>query len=62
MSDVTLDYFSFMSSKSEKPGSSAPMPITRVEPADRPQPSQMEVTESALSDTAIKRMFGRPIL
>jgi hypothetical protein len=67
---ATDDYFSFMSSKSDKTGSN-PTPqtvravppvkaIARLDMADRVQPSQMEVTESALTDTGIQRIFGRP--
>jgi hypothetical protein len=65
---VTDDYFSFMSNKSggnRKPEDVRVVvppvkAIVRVAVADRVQPSQMEVTESSLSDTGFQRIFRRP--
>jgi hypothetical protein len=63
---VLDDYFTFMSDKSGgKPVS--PDPRVVVQPAkalERPearrQEPQIEVSESALSDTVIERIFRRP--
>jgi hypothetical protein len=67
---VVNDYFSFMSDKSG--GKSVPREprvvvvppaiaaAARPDASDRRQESQMEVTESDLSDTVIERIFRRP--
>jgi hypothetical protein len=64
---MSEDYFSFMSSKWEdksnqqRPPTKAP-PTTSVRPSDIidfVDESQIEVTESPLSDTMIQRVFKR---
>jgi len=65
---VLDDYFSFMLDKSD--GKRVPQdrrtvgqPVkaaVRPDVADRVPQSQMEVTESPLSDTEIERIFRRP--
>jgi hypothetical protein len=65
---VIYDYFSFMSDKSDKSDRKAApsdprapaKPIVHLAVAERVQQSQIEVTESTLSDTVIERMFKRP--
>ena len=63
---MSEDYFSFMSSKwedkSNKQRPRAVAPTTSVRPSDIidfVEESQIEVTESPLSDTMIQRVFKR---